>query len=78
MGGGKGGKGGAKGGKGKKNKSKSRKSLNFKSVPTTDDASARHDAAGPAAPAAAAPRSGKDLWSLDSVKNLAPPPKNPP
>ena len=44
MGGGKWGKGGGKGGKGgkgggKKKKSKSRKSLNFRSVPTTDDTS---------------------------------------
>ena len=81
MGGGKWGKGGGKGGKGgkgggKKKKSKSRKSLNFRSVPTTDDASV-HAAVDAAGPAAAAPRSGKDLWSLDSVKKLVPPPKKP-
>ena len=81
MGGGKGGKGGGKGGKGgkgggKKKKSKSRKSLNFRSVPTTDDASV-HAAVDAAGPAAAAPRSGKDLWSLDSVEKLVPPPKKP-
>ena len=81
MGGGKWGKGGGKGGKGgkgggKKKKSKSRKSLNFRSVPTTDDASV-HAAVDAAGPAAAAPRSGKDLWSLDSVEKLVPPPKKP-